>query len=319
VTKPPLRFVDVGPRDGLQNEKIPVPLKVKVAYVERAAETGVGEVEAGSFVSPQAVPQMKDTDEVFGLLRRKKGVVYSALVPNEKGFERALAAKADKIAVFTAASETFNRKNIRASIAGSLGRFRPVVLRALQKSIPVRGYLSTAFHCPYEGPVAVEKVIEVCERLLDLGVEELSIGDTIGKASPDEVRALLEPLLEIVPAEKIFLHFHNTYGLAVANALTAWREFGISGYDASSGGLGGCPYAPGASGNVALEDLAYAFAAEGGETGLDIDKILAAIAWIEPVLGHPPDSHLGKMIPLREGSKRRRGKKGGKKVRDSDG
>ncbi len=304
--KPRLRFVDVGPRDGLQNEKIPVPLKDKVAYVELAAETGVGEVEAGSFVSHEAVPQMADTDEVFGLLRRKKGVVYSALVPNEKGFDRALAAKADKIAVFTAASETFNRKNIQATIDESLDRFRPVVLRALQKSIPVRGYLSTAFHCPYEGQVAVDKVIDVCDRLMGMGVDELSIGDTIGKASPDDVRALLEPLLECVPAGKVYLHFHNTYGMAVANALTAWREFGISGFDASSGGLGGCPYAPGASGNVALEDLAYAFAAEGGETGLDIDKIRAAVAWVEPVLGHPPDSHLGKM---KRGSKRKRGKK----------
>ncbi len=287
-----LRFVDVGPRDGLQNERLPVPLKAKIRYVEAAARTGVGEVETGSFVSPKSVPQMADTEKVFARIRRRKGVIYSALVPNMRGLERAIEAKVDKIAVFTAASETFNRRNIHASIKKSLKRYKPVIVSALKEGLPVRAYVSTAFHCPYEGTVTPEQVMPVVDELLALGAGEFSIGDTTGEASPRDVRALLEPLLERVSAQRVFMHFHDTYGMAVANALTAWRDFGITGFDASSGGLGGCPYAPGASGNVALEDLAHAFTAEGGTTGLNIDKIISAVAWLEPVLGHPPASRL---------------------------
>ena len=262
---PAIRLVEVGPRDGLQNEKTVVPLDAKVALVDALSASGLKEIEAGAFVSPKAVPQMADSVQVFESIVRKAGVVYSALVPNEQGLDRALDAEADKIAVFTAASETFNRKNINASVAESIARFKPVLERALKMEMPVRGYISTAFHCPFEGPVAPEKAVAVARQLLELGVEELSIGDTIGRAVPNEVRGLLELLLKTVPAEKVFLHFHDTYGMAVANALAAWREFGISGFDSSAGGLGGCPYAPGATGNVATEDLLFAFAASGAQ------------------------------------------------------
>lgn len=279
-----IRFVEVGPRDGLQNEPAVVPLEAKVRFVEALSEAGAGEIEAGAFVSPKAVPQMADSEELFRRVRRKGGVTYSALVPNEKGLERALSARVDKAAVFTAASETFNRRNINASIAESIERFRPVVAGAKAAGLPVRAYVSTAFHCPYEGPIAPEKVLPVAERLLDLGVDELSIGDTIGKAEPSEVRALLDRLLGIVPVGRVFLHFHDTYGRAVANALTAWKEYGATGFDASAGGLGGCPYAPGASGNVSTERLAAAFEAAGGRTGMDLGRLRAAMEGLRPYL-----------------------------------
>jgi len=288
------RLVEVGPRDGLQNEAM-IPLEAKVAFIDELSGAGLREIEAGAFVSPKAVPQMADSLEVFESLRRREGVTYSALVPNEAGLERALEAEADKIAVFTAASETFNRRNINATIAESLERFRPVVAGAKQAGLPVRAYVSTAFHCPFEGPVAPQGVMAVVEGLLELGIDELSIGDTIGRASPTEVRALLELLLKRVRPEAVFLHFHDTYGMAVANALTAWQEYGISGFDASAGGLGGCPYAPGASGNVATEDLAFAFKACGARVEVDLARIRAATALLEPHLGHPLASHLSKI------------------------
>ncbi|TBR20055.1 hydroxymethylglutaryl-CoA lyase [bacterium] len=291
----PIRFVEVGPRDGLQNEARMVPLQAKAAFVEALAAAGLGEVEAGAFVSPKAVPQMADSEELFKLLERRPGVVYSALVPNEKGLERALAAKADKVAVFTAVSESFNRKNINATVAESLERFKPVVAQAKRAGLPVRGYVSTAFHCPYEGPVAPRKAVSVCEELLALGVDELSVGDTIGKACPHEVRALLSLLLEKVAVERVFLHFHDTYGMAVANALSAWRDFGVTGFDASAGGLGGCPYAPGASGNVATEDLAFALQSEGATVTVDWEAVKAAALALEPALGRPLSSHLSKV------------------------
>ncbi|MBI5597284.1 MAG: hydroxymethylglutaryl-CoA lyase [Elusimicrobia bacterium] len=292
MLKGKLRFVEVGPRDGLQNEARLVPLAAKARFVEALAETGVGEVEAGAFVSPNAVPQMADSEKVFGLIMRKRGVLFSALVPNERGLERALAVKADKVSVFTAASDTFNRRNINASVKDSLTRLAPVVARARAAGLPVRGYVSTAFHCPFEGPISPETAAGVCRDLLALGVDELSVGDTIGRASPRDVRALLSILMKEVPAEKVFMHFHDTYGMAVANALTAWGEFGISGFDSSAGGLGGCPYAPGATGNVATEDLAFAFEAEGGMTGLDLAKVRAAALALEPLLGHRLSSKL---------------------------
>lgn len=291
----PIRFVEVGPRDGLQNEARTVPLEAKAAFVEALAAAGLGEVEAGAFVSPKAVPQMADSEELFRRIKRRPGVVYSALVPNEKGLERALAVKADKVAVFTAASESFNRKNINASVAESIERFRPVVAQVKRAGLPVRGYVSTAFHCPFEGPVAPKKAVAVCEELLALGVDELSVGDTIGKACPREVRALLTLLLEKVSAERVFLHFHDTYGLAVANVLAAWREFGITGFDASAGGLGGCPYAPGATGNVATEDLAFALQSEGATMTVDAEAVTSAALALEPALGRPLSSHLSKV------------------------
>lgn len=297
---PSPRFVEVGPRDGLQNERRTIALKAKVAFINALSESGLKEIEAGAFVSPSAIPQMADSEAVFKGIKRKKGVIYSALVPNERGLERALEAKTDKIAFFTAASETFNQRNIRASIAESIERFRPVALKAGQAGLPVRAYISTAFYCPFEGKIAPQKVIGVVDNLLDLGVEELSIGDTIGRAAPTDVRALLDLLLERVKADTVFMHFHDTYGMAIANALTAWEQYRVSGFDASAGGLGGCPYAPGASGNVATEDLAFAFGASGAKIGVDIVKIRAAAALLEPRLGHPLASRLSKIrLPLK--------------------
>jgi hydroxymethylglutaryl-CoA lyase len=207
---------------------------------------------------------------------RAPGVTYSALVPNAQGLERALAARAGKISVFTAASETFNKKNINATIAESVERFRPVVEGAAKAGLPLRVYISAAFWCPFEGEIAPAKVVETVRRVEALGAHELSIGDTIGKATADQVRRLLEVLLRAVPAPRVFLHLHDTYGRAADNALTAWREFGITGFDASTGGVGGCPYAPGAAGNAAMESLVDAFEAAGGKTGVDAAKLRAA-------------------------------------------
>lgn len=266
-----IRIVEVGPRDGLQNEETLIPTAVKVAFVDALSEAGFDEIEVSSFVSPRWVPQLADADEVFRRIARHPGVCYSALVPNVQGLERALAARAGKVAVFTAASETFTRRNINATIAESIARFRPVVDRS---PVPVRGYVSTAFHCPYEGPVLPEAAVRVSEELAHLGVAEISIGDTIGKASPDEVRQLLDLLLPRVPVERVALHFHDTYGRAVANAQAA-AERGIGIFDASAGGIGGCPYAPGASGNVATQALVALFA---GRTGIDPTRLDAASA-----------------------------------------
>jgi hydroxymethylglutaryl-CoA lyase len=294
AVKPPVRptprLVEVGPRDGLQNEKGIIPLDAKVAFIDALSETGLQEIEAGSFVNPRAVPQMADSQQVFARIKRKPGVIYSALVPNEQGLDLALACKADKISVFTAASETFNQKNIKASIAESIERFRPVVARSRAAKKPVRGYISTAFWCPFEGQVKPEKVVEVVKMLSGLGVNEFSIGDTIGKASPDEVRKLLFVLLKAAPKDSIFLHFHNTFGRAVANAIVAWKTFGISGFDASTGGVGGCPYAPGATGNVATESLVSAFKAAGSDPGVDEAKLKAAAAGLFKHLGRPVGS-----------------------------
>jgi hydroxymethylglutaryl-CoA lyase len=266
-----MRIVEVGPRDGLQNEAEPVDTDRKVAFVDALSESGVAEIEVSSFVSPKWVPQLADADEVFRRIRRAPGVVYSALVPNEKGLDRAKAARADKVAVFTAASETFNRKNVNASIAESIERFRPVVAAA---GVPVRGYVSTAFWCPFEGKIAPDAVVDVMKRLVDLGVTELSIGDTIGKASADEVRALLGRLLPSpIP---LALHFHDTYGRAAENAVLAWKEFGVEAFDGAAGGLGGCPYAPGAPGNVATETLVAALEAAGAKTGVRADVLRRA-------------------------------------------
>lgn len=254
----PIRIVEVGPRDGLQNEQEIVPTDAKIAFIEALSQTGLREIEAGAFVSPKWIPQLADSDEVFAKIRRVPGVVYSALVPNEKGFERAQGAGAEKIAVFTAASETFNKKNINATIVESIERFEPVVVRAAAAKLAIRGYISTAFWCPYEGKIAPVPVVEVAKRLLDLGVHELSIGDTIGKATPDEVKALLDLLLPMAGAGRVAMHFHDTYGRAIENCRASYA-LGIRTFDSSAGGIGGCPYAPGASGNVSTQALVDAF------------------------------------------------------------
>ncbi|MGH7256701.1 MAG: hydroxymethylglutaryl-CoA lyase [Nitrospirales bacterium] len=285
----------MAPRDGLQHESAFIPTERKIAFINALAETGVREIEAGAFVSPKAVPQLRDSDEVFRRLTRNPGVVYSALVPNEQGFDRALAAGANKIAVFTAASESFTRHNIHASFEESLTRFEPVVKRAHDAKMPVRGYLSTVTHCPYEGRIQPARVAVVARRLLDLGVEELSLGETLGRAAPPDIRALLEAVLAVVPADRIVLHFHDTYGMAVANAFVAWDEYGITGFDASAGGLGGCPYAPGASGNVATEDLVSAFKASGAVVPVDEGKVVAAVRELAQVIGRPLSSRVGQV------------------------
>jgi hydroxymethylglutaryl-CoA lyase len=268
-----IRLVEVGPRDGLQNEKTVIPTDVKVAFVDALSDAGFDEIEVSSFVSPKWVPQLADAAEVFARIARRPGVRYTALVPNEAGLARALAAGADKVSVFTAASESFTRKNINATIAESVDRFRPVVKGS---PVPVRGYVSTAWHCPYEGPIPPEAVLPVCEALLEIGCTELSIGDTIGKATPAEVLALLDLLIPRIGVARLAMHFHDTFGRAVENAQAA-AGAGIAVFDASAGGIGGCPYAPGATGNVATEALVALFA---GRTSIDGPALQRASALI---------------------------------------
>jgi hydroxymethylglutaryl-CoA lyase len=287
-----VRIVEVGPRDGLQNEKEPIPTERKIAFVDALSEAGYDEIEVSAFVSPKWIPQLADAADVFAGIRRRPGLVYAALVPNEQGLDRALAAGAGKIAVFTAASETFNRKNVNAGIAQSIARFEPVVPRALAAKVRVRGYISTAFWCPYEGKVDPAAVVPVAKRLLDLGVEEISIGDTIGKAVPEEVDRLLDRLLDAVPQDQIALHFHDTYGKASANALAGYAR-GVTIFDASAGGVGGCPYAPGAAGNVATQDLARALREAGAEISIDLAKVDAATELLAAALRRPLRSSAG--------------------------
>ncbi|MFN2431979.1 MAG: hydroxymethylglutaryl-CoA lyase [Gemmatimonadota bacterium] len=290
--RPMVRIVEVGPRDGLQNEREIVPTERKIEFVDALSATGVAEIEVSSFVSPKWIPQLADAEEVLRSIRRSPDVTYSALVPNERGLERALGVGVQKVAVFTAASETFNRRNVNATIAESLERFGPVLAGACVAGVLVRGYVSTAFHCPYEGPIAPAAVQAVVRRLLELGVDEVSVGDTIGKASPPEVRSLLDLLLAEIEPARVALHLHDTYGMAVANALVAWEEFGISAFDAAAGGFGGCPYANGSTGNVATEDLVYALRAGGAEVPVDVKRIVAAARLIAEPLGRDPASRL---------------------------
>lgn len=279
-----IKIVEVGPRDGLQNETTPVPTQAKIAFIDALSDSGVSEIEASAFVSPRWVPQLGDAEAVLNGISRRDGVVYSALVPNEKGLDRAIASRVDKIAVFTAASETFNRKNTNASIEASLERFRPVVTRARREKLPVRGYISTAFWCAFEGQILPEAVVDVVDRLDDIGVSEFSISDTTGKASPDEVRRLLDLLLPRIADHRIAVHFHDTYGRGVENVLASWA-YGIRIFDASVGGLGGCPYAPGATGNVATEDVVKALKENGGELAVDTEKLTRARRLLDPFLG----------------------------------
>jgi hydroxymethylglutaryl-CoA lyase len=279
-----IRLVEMGPRDGLQNEARPVPAAVKVAFIDALSRSGLPEIEVSAFVSPRAIPQLADAEEVFAAITRRPGVVYSALVPNERGLERAFRARADKVAVFTAASETFNRHNIHAGTQESFDRFRPVIDGARRAGVPVRGYVSTAVWCPYEGKIDPAKTAEVIRRLDELGVEEISVGDTIGKAVPDEVNALLDLLLPAFPAGRIAMHFHDTYGHAVDNVLAAFAR-GMTVFDASTGGIGGCPYAPGATGNVSMESVIEALRAHGETVPVDLDALARARSVILPSLG----------------------------------
>jgi hydroxymethylglutaryl-CoA lyase len=284
-----VEIVEVGPRDGLQNEAKSVAVAVKVTLIERLAEAGCRVVEAGAFVSPRWVPQMADTAEVLARLQRRPGVRYPVLVPNLEGLERALAAGVGEIAVFGAASETFSRRNINCSIAESLARFAPVCEAALAAGLRVRGYVSCVLGCPYEGAVPVGKVAEVAAALRAMGCAEISLGDTIGVGTPLQARAMLAAVAERVPLERLAVHFHDTYGQALANILTC-LELGVATVDAAVAGLGGCPYAKGASGNVATEDVVYMLDGLGIETGIDLDRLAAAGAYICAELGRPPAS-----------------------------
>jgi len=289
-------ITEVGPRDGLQNESAHISTEAKVEFINALSQTGLHEIEVSSFVSPKWIPQLADAKEVFEQIERNPDVMYSALVPNERGLERALEVNVDKIAVFTAASETFNKKNTNASIAESIELFRPVVETAKAENLPIRGYVSTAFYCPFEGKIAPDQVIPVIEQLLELGVDEISLGDTIGKAVPNDIRALLGKVLRVVEKERVVLHLHNTYGTAIANALVAYEEFHIARFDSSAGGLGGCPYAPGATGNVATEDLGYALGASEAEVAFDLQKVLEAARGIQPHLGHGLESSMDRVL-----------------------
>src|SRR6266571_4667190 len=286
-----VRIVEVGPRDGLQNEKAQVPTEQKIQFITLLAEAGFPVVEATSFVSPRAIPQLSDASAVMAALKPFPGVQYSALVPNLKGMERALAAGVRSVAVFTAASESFTRHNINATIAESLANFRPVVALAQQEGAPVRGYISTVFGCPYEGAVAPQQVLTVAQALIEMGIGELSLGDTIGVATPNQVIDVLGLLMDegAIPVERLAVHFHDTRGTALANVLMA-LQLGISIVDSSAGGLGGCPYAPGAAGNLATEDLLYMLHGMGIHTSVDLEKVVAATRFIAPLLGHAPTS-----------------------------
>ena len=281
-----VKVVEVGPRDGLQNEKVTIPTEAKVEYITALADSGLKVIEAGAFVSPKWVPQMADTAEVYREIPKDPGIEFPVLVPNMKGLERAIEAGVKSIAVFTAASDTFNKRNINMTIDESFANYAPVAARARAEGMRVRGYISTAFGCPYEGDVPPEKVLEVSARLLDLGCYEVSVGDTIGVGTPMQVQGVVGMLLQVIPASKLAMHFHDTRGTALANTLAA-LEMGIATFDASSGGLGGCPFAPGASGNLATEDLIYMLDHMGIETGVALDRVVAASSIVGPYLDHP--------------------------------
>jgi hydroxymethylglutaryl-CoA lyase len=288
-----IRIVEMGPRDGLQNEKQVVSLATKLALIERLADAGLCEIEATAFVSPKWVPQMGDHAELMRTLQRRPGVSYPVLTPNLQGFEAALAVGADHVAVFAAASEAFSKKNINCSIAESIDRFLPVMAAAQEAGVKVRGYVSCVVACPYEGPVAPAKVAEVSQRLADIGCYEVSLGDTIGVGTPASVTHMLEVVAARVPVDRLAGHYHDTWGMAVAN-VHASLQFGLRCFDASVGGLGGCPYAKGATGNVATEDVVYLLHGMGLQTGIDIDKLVDTAAWINAQLGREPVSRVAR-------------------------
>lgn len=289
-----VKIVEVGPRDGLQNEVDIVPLDVKQQFIHKLSESGLKDIEIGAFVRADRVPQMADSEELIKSILSSSNYTdelkekFSALTPNMKGLERALESGVKRIAVFTAASESFTKKNINMSIEESLDAFAPVIKKALVEGMTVRGYLSTCFVCPYEGEVSYDKVVELCKALVDLGVDEISLGDTIGAASPNNVFDLLDTLSREMDLDRIALHFHDTYGTALAN-VKAGLDMGVKIFDSSAAGLGGCPYAPGASGNLATEDLVYMLNRMGIDTGVDLEKLAQA--------GKLMQDHLGRKLP----------------------
>nr|WP_295770420.1 hydroxymethylglutaryl-CoA lyase [Rhodoferax sp.] len=284
-----VKLVDVGPRDGLQNEKQPVPAAIKIELVHRLQDAGLTEIEVTSFVSPKWVPQMADNAEVMAGVQRKAGVRYSVLTPNMQGFEAALQSGPDEIVVFGAASEAFSQKNINCSIAQSIERFRPVAQAALEKGIAVRGAISCAVGCPYEGEIAPERVEMVARLMRDIGVQHVGVADTIGVGTPSKVQKALEATLKIYGVDHVSGHFHDTYGMALANTLAS-LQMGIWNFDTSVAGLGGCPYAKGATGNVASEDVVYLLHGMGIDTGIDLDKLVDAGKFISDFLQRKPNS-----------------------------
>jgi hydroxymethylglutaryl-CoA lyase len=288
-----VKIVEVGPRDGLQNEKQPVATDVKVELIRRLGEAGLRAIEATAFVSPKWVPQMADNAEVMARIERRPGVAYPVLVPNEKGLAAALAAGAQEVAVFGAASEVFSQKNINCGVAESLQRFAPVVAAAKAAGVAVRGYVSCVLGCPYQGEVAPLAVAEVAWALFDMGCYEISLGDTIGSGTPEKTKAMIEAVARRVPLKKIAGHYHDTFGMAIAN-IYASLELGVATFDSSIAGLGGCPYAAGASGNVATEDVAWLMRGLGIETGVDLDRLVDTGAWIAARLGREPSSKVAR-------------------------
>ena len=288
-----VRLIEVGPRDGLQNEALPISVADKVQLVDALTDAGLGYIEVGSFVSPKWVPQMAGSAEVFAQIRRKPGVVYGALAPNMRGFEDAVAAGVKEVAVFAAASEAFSQRNINCSISESLARFVPIIEAARQHGISVRGYVSCVLGCPYEGQVNPQQVAQVAQELYAMGCYEVSLGDTIGTGTPTATRTMFEAVTAYVPREKLAGHFHDTYGQALVNIYASLQE-GIAVFDSSIAGLGGCPYAKGASGNVATEDVLYMLNGMGIDTGVDMDKLLLAGEHICQVLGRVTGSRVAK-------------------------
>ena len=290
-----VRIVEVGPRDGLQNEKGEVPTAVKLELIERLAEAGLRAIEATAFVSPKWIPQMADHTEVLERIRRRPGVAYPVLTPNLKGLETARAAGATEVAVFAAASEAFSKKNINCSISESLERFRPILEQSQKEKIKVRGYISCVLGCPYEGEIRPAKVAEVAGALHDMGCYEISLGDTIGVGTPGKTQAMIEACAKRVPAQKLAGHYHDTYGQALAN-IYASMELGLATFDSSVAGLGGCPYAKGATGNVATEDVVYMLHGLGIETGIDLDKLVDTGMWISGFLNRSTNSRTARAI-----------------------
>ncbi|MHA7880508.1 MAG: hydroxymethylglutaryl-CoA lyase [Saccharospirillum sp.] len=288
-----IRLVEVGPRDGLQNEARPLSVEQRLELIHKLADCGLAEIEAGSFVSPKWVPQMADTDQVLAGLDLHGPNHYPVLVPNQKGLDAALAAGAKDIAVFGAASESFSQKNINCSIEDSLNRFRPVAEQAREAGIRVRGYVSCLVACPYEGPIQPKQVVPVVRALFEMGCYEVSLGDTIGRGTPKSIKAVLDTLLTEFPAERLALHCHDTYGMALANIM-AGLERGIRVFDSSVGGAGGCPYAPGASGNVATEDLVYLLEQEGFHTGVNLSFLVDTARWLFHLLDKEPNSRVNR-------------------------
>ena len=293
-----VKIYEVGPRDGLQNEKQNVTTNVKVELIERLADTGINMIEATAFVSPDAVVQMADHVDVMAKIKRKKDVTYSVLVPNERGMITAIESGVREVAVFTSASEDFSQKNINCSIEESLFRFKPVISLAKMENIKVRGYVSCVIACPYEGDIDPEKVANISARLYEIGCYEISLGDTIGIATPEKTRSMIGAVSAIIPTENLALHFHDTYGYALDNLRVGLEEFGISTIDSSVGGLGGCPYAQGATGNVATEDVIHMLNGLGIETGVDLSAIIDTAWFISNHLGRKPVSKTANLSPI---------------------